>query len=273
MPIVDGYNQSEEAWEAGEEDDFEVLPASSLTLAQSCIFNPLSQLLVALPAYRTPSRVPSTYVVDMTLSAKERKKAKDHHRACHWRAEECGAVQAASGVYMKGVAIKKCDATKALALVAKYLESVRPGGWTGSQSCASYPTILSVTDVLKISSLRLVPWDAKCSRLIHAADGVNWAALLGHPGDGDIWMSLMHKVDSLLSNVHSCLRLPRHSNRRGTYDTIASGYSHGQGQIHPTNFSISAHNQPIVEEILQSREVQQVTRFVDRTSSPFFHPA
>ncbi|KAF9039581.1 hypothetical protein BDP27DRAFT_1244790 [Rhodocollybia butyracea] len=83
-------------------------------------------------------------------------------------------------------------------------------------------------------------------------------------------MSLTHKVDSLLSNVHSRLRLPRRSNRRGTYDTIASGYSHGQGQIHPTNFSISAHNQPIVEEILQSREVQQVARFVDQGLQSYF---
>ncbi|KAF9061994.1 hypothetical protein BDP27DRAFT_308608 [Rhodocollybia butyracea] len=83
-------------------------------------------------------------------------------------------------------------------------------------------------------------------------------------------MSLTHKVDSLLSDVHSRLRLPRCSNRRGTYDTIASGYSHGQGQIHPTNFSISAHNQPIVEEILQSREMQRVARFVDHGLQSYF---
>ncbi|KAF9058324.1 hypothetical protein BDP27DRAFT_1508870, partial [Rhodocollybia butyracea] len=52
-------------------------------------------------------------------------------------------------------------------------------------------------------------------------------------------------------------------NRRGNYDSIASGYSHGQGQLHPTNFSISTHNQPAVQQLLDSPEMQNVARFLD----------
>lgn len=100
---------------------------------------------------------------------------------------------------------------------------------------------------------------------------MNWAAFLGVPGDGEAWMSLTHRLDGLFTDVHSRLRLPKHLklNRRGDYGTIASGYSHGQGQLHPTNFSISADNEPLVQELLQSPEMQRVARFIDRTLSPF----
>lgn len=160
--LQEGYQISEQAWEEGEEDEFEVITATSNVFSsqvRGCTFNPLSQLLVALPQ-NTP-RACSPYVPDMDLSSQERRKAKDCHRAHCKRAGARSVVQAASGTTLKAIAIKKCNATKMLALAAEFLETVRPGGWTGGQLRTVYPMVLSVADVLKISGLRLISWDAK----------------------------------------------------------------------------------------------------------------
>lgn len=152
---------SEQAWEEGEEDEFEVVLASASTITSrvGCTFNPLSELLVALPQ-NTPNAF-TPYVADMSLSSQERKKAKDSYRARRKRTTGRSTVQAASGTSLKAVAIRKSKITKALALRAEFVETARPGGWTGGRSCTVYPKVLSVVDALKISGLRMVSWDGK----------------------------------------------------------------------------------------------------------------
>ncbi|KAJ3898153.1 hypothetical protein F5879DRAFT_812994 [Lentinula edodes] len=82
----------------------------------------------------------------------------------------------------------------------------------------------------------------------------------------------MENLDQLLLQAHQKLRFPKHSQppRRGEYDSLSVGYSHGQGQLHPMNFAVSKHNRPILQGLLESPEIIRVARFMDRNLELYF---
>lgn len=160
--LREGHQCSEQAWEEQEEEEFELLPAAATnrpSQSHICRFNPLSQLLISPP--QNSLSLPPPYVADMTCSTQERRKTKGRVRFRRKRAEVRATAQAEAGTSLKVIAVKKRNATKANAIIAEFLELVRPGGWVGSRSMASYPKIMSVLDVFRISGLRLITWDAR----------------------------------------------------------------------------------------------------------------
>lgn len=76
----------------------------------------------------------------------------------------------------------------------------------------------------------------------------------------------MQVVDQLLVQAQKELCFPRldHPPRRGIYDSLSVGYSHGQGQLHPMNFAVSKQNAPILQALLGAPEMERIARFIDR---------
>lgn len=75
-------------------------------------------------------------------------------------------------------------------------------------------------------------------------DDSGWiiAALVGHPSGRTDWMKTLNEVFQVCNQANrnlkyprGCTSLPRHSNsaknRRGSYQTVAYGISHGGGQL------------------------------------------
>ncbi|KAJ3897249.1 hypothetical protein F5879DRAFT_996333 [Lentinula edodes] len=135
--------------------------------------------------------------------------------------------------------------------------------WTGSRVPVPYPKIYSISDVLALSGLQYVEWDA---RLYKSEDRLHWVALLGYSGDGTSWLKNAKRLDELLLQAHQSLQFPKHAQqpRRGDYDSLSVGYSHGQDQLHPMNFAVSKHNHPILQALLGSPEINRVACFMDQ---------
>ncbi|KAJ3913716.1 hypothetical protein F5877DRAFT_51850 [Lentinula edodes] len=110
------------------------------------------------------------------------------------------------------------------------------------------------------------------SRLYKSEDRLHWAALLGYGGDSISWLKNAERLDKLLLQAHQSLQFPKHAQppRRGDYDSLSVGYSHGQGQLHPMNFAVSKHNHPILQALLESPEINRVARFMDHNLELYF---
>lgn len=97
----------------------------------------------------------------MELTAAEQKKIKDHHCSCNLRAKKCGAIQQQLRTDLKAVAIQKGAQTKSEASICSFVGPCATA-WTGSHAPVPYPKIHSVLDVLALSGLQYVEWDARC---------------------------------------------------------------------------------------------------------------
>ncbi|KAJ3934381.1 MAG: hypothetical protein NXY57DRAFT_890251 [Lentinula lateritia] len=82
----------------------------------------------------------------------------------------------------------------------------------------------------------------------------------------------MQVVDRLLLQAQQQLHFPKldHPPRRGIYDSLPIGYSHGQGQLHPMNFAISKQNAPILQALTDAPEVERIARFIDHGVEVYF---
>lgn len=96
----------------------------------------------------------------MALTAAAQKKIKDRYRAWGRRAEKRAAVQQQLGTGLKAIAIRKGVETQLRASVCTF---IGPGAtvWTGSRAPVPYPKIHAVSDVLALSGLQYVEWDAR----------------------------------------------------------------------------------------------------------------
>ncbi|KAJ3871351.1 hypothetical protein F5051DRAFT_446310 [Lentinula edodes] len=250
--LREGCRISNAAWEEGVEEDTELLDttvqldlAAPFSTPVMAIFKPLEELLRPVDLQPRAKHPRLEYVPNMELTAAERKKIKDHHRSRNLWAKKRSAIQ-----------------TKSKASICSFVGPCATA-WTGSRAPVPYPKIHSVLDVLALSGLQYVEWDA---RVYKSKDGLHWAALLGYGGDCESWLKNMENLDQLLLQAHQKLRFPKHSQppRRGEYDPLSVGYSHGQGQLHPMNFAVSKHNCPILQGLLESPEIIRVARFMDR---------
>ncbi|KAJ3848413.1 hypothetical protein EV368DRAFT_68293 [Lentinula lateritia] len=168
--LREGHRISEAAWADAVEEDTEVLDMAVQLDTSHPLFTPMSTTLKPLegllrPVNLQPQAKCPQYIPNMALMAAARRKVKGYYCARIRHVEQYATVQQQLGMGLKAVAIQKGIETQSRASMCTF---VGPGAtaWTGSRAPVPYPKIYSVSDVLALSGLQYVEWDARMPNIL-----------------------------------------------------------------------------------------------------------
>ncbi|KAK7049196.1 hypothetical protein R3P38DRAFT_2504882 [Favolaschia claudopus] len=123
-----------------------------------------------------------------------------------------------------------------------------------------------VKELVGKSKYFYVAWDGRCPLLILDRHGRIIVVFVPGPDDPE-WPSVAAAAAEALRKAreagirNGAFPLDPNAHRRGRFFTLKSGVSHGGGQKSPKNTDISAAEQPLVESLLEDKNVRRICGF------------
>jgi hypothetical protein len=126
----------------------------------------------------------------------------------------------------------------------------------------------------------VVPWDGKKAKAIYDSKGRLVTVLAGQPQD-QTYVEATKEGHRVLMKQGEAYReidegRSKGGNRRGDYDLLGCGMTHGNGTTKPINLSVKEKLRPVLEELLSDKSLQRLAGNGSgtlRAWAPAFHRA
>lgn len=126
----------------------------------------------------------------------------------------------------------------------------------------------------------MVPWDGKKAKAIYDSKGRLLTVLAGQPQDQTYVEATKEAHRALMKQGEAYRQIDKGrstwKNRRGGYDLLGCGMTHGNGTTKPINLSIKKRLLPVLEELLSDKSLQRLAGNGSgtlRAWAPDFHQA